>query len=237
MTAMTGTRRSSLEGSRTVIETIDHNRVFRATRWILTPWGRVLLILVGGGLPVATFVAVGIDIHGKQIELMFASMALGIPLMLLPSLSQRWRSVGANRIPISRIRREVRRERVRVPLFSYISPLGMVAVLAFCGMVFFAMLVASTEIDKLLSFRNEAIERILIEVLLFVIITVVYLIYRRFKRTAETSWRSSRRHRSFCCVRSSTTPAMRVAEGMGVISTPSSNWWRGSYAPMGHSWL
>jgi hypothetical protein len=65
---------------------------------------------------------------------------------------------------------------VRVPFYSYVSPLGIVAVLAFCGVVFFAVIVAVTEIEKRPSSRNEAIERILFEVLPFVIIAVAFLI-------------------------------------------------------------
>lgn len=181
----------------------------------MTPWGRILSVFLAIGLTFVGAQAAGIDIHGKPIELMLSTMT-GIPLLLLPSLSQRWRTVGANCIPISRIGQKVRSERVRVPLFTYISPLGLVTVLAFFGLVFVAVIVAGTEIEKLSSLRDEAIERILFEVLFFVILTIVFLIYRRFRRTAEeviaiVSSPPIVLLRSFVG-----RPAMRVAEGKGV---------------------
>ena len=75
------------------------------------------------GLPFVGALAAGIGIHGKPIWFWLSAMALYFPLRSLPSLSQRWRTVGVNCVPIMRIRQEVHRERVKVPLFSYISPL------------------------------------------------------------------------------------------------------------------
>jgi hypothetical protein len=73
---------------------------------------------------------------------------------------------------------------VRAPIFSYISPLGFFAVLAFCGMVLFVALSISAVVE-MQSSRNEAIERILSEVLVFAVLAVALLIFRRFKRSAE----------------------------------------------------
>jgi hypothetical protein len=96
--------------------------------------GRILTVFISIGLTFVGTLVAGIEVSGNPAWLML-SMALVVPLLLLPRLSQRWRTVGANCVPIMQIRQEVRRERVRAPIFSYISPLGFVAVLAFCGMV------------------------------------------------------------------------------------------------------
>jgi hypothetical protein len=182
---MMDTERSFPEGSCAVIETIDHNRIFRATRWALTPVGRILSVFLAIGLTFVGALAAGIDIHGKPMrtELILSPMILVVSLLLSPRLSQRWRTVGANCIPILSIRQEVRRERVTVPLFSYVSPLGVVVALAFCGIVF--VVFVSPEIDTWWRLRDEATRRILIEVLLFAVISVVLLIIRHFKRSAE----------------------------------------------------
>jgi hypothetical protein len=108
-------------------------------------------------------------------------MALLVALRLLPSLSQRWRTVGANCIPIMRIRRELHRERVKVPLFSYASRLGPVAVLAFVGMVYFVVIVDALA----LGIPRNWLE-LFAEVLgSTVVLPVALFIYRHFIRTAE----------------------------------------------------
>ncbi len=142
--------RVSKPGTRQLIETIDHNRLFRATAWILRPWG--ILVVVAGAI--ALFILLlrlfGVDQKKPNGELLaLLPIAPTVLVMMLPRISQWGRKVGHNRVPIRQLRRSLKAQRVRVPRFAYISPIGIAACVVFVVGAFVLVLAFSEDIDGL----------------------------------------------------------------------------------------
>ena len=169
------------------IDTIDHNLMFRMTSWLLTPWGWIAAIASSVVLNLVVVLYAGVKPGTAGYGwILVATIAAVVMSLLLPRISQAFRLIGPNRIPLRAIKRAVRRQRVRSPWFGYMRPAGIVAMLVLAAGILLALVAVSGLVDFNFPEYGD-VSKFIGRTVLFTAVGLLAYVARHFLRSAEAT--------------------------------------------------